>query len=91
MERIFNLFLRAEVKEVIFVDENRGQATNAYQVTFAAATPNYVSGTYLVDAHSGDMLKNMVQESSLKVSEEHLESLKESKKQFHSINWNRKR
>lgn len=70
----------AEVKEVIFVDENRGQATNAYQVTFAAATPNYVSGTYLVDAHSGDMLKNMVQESSLKVSEEHLESLKESKK-----------
>ncbi|TXR90132.1 peptidase M4, partial [Bacillus sp. SH7-1] len=69
-----------EVKEVIFVDENRGQARNAYQVTFAAATPNYVSGTYLVDAHSGDMLKNMVQESSLKVSEEHLESLKESKK-----------
>ena len=69
-----------EVKEVIFVDENRGQATNAYQVTFAAAAPNYVSGTYLVDAHSGDMLKNMVQESSLKVSEEHLESLKESKK-----------
>ncbi|ALL24017.1 M4 family metallopeptidase [Bacillus tropicus] len=69
-----------EVKEVIFVDENRGQATNAYQVTFAAVAPNYVSGTYLVDAHSGDMLKNMVQESSLKVSEEHLESLKESKK-----------
>ncbi|TNP20851.1 MULTISPECIES: M4 family metallopeptidase [Bacillus cereus group] len=69
-----------EVKEVIFVDENRGQAANAYQVTFAAAAPNYVSGTYLVDAHSGDMLKNMVQESSLKVSEEHLESLKESKK-----------
>ncbi|MGN5653056.1 M4 family metallopeptidase [Bacillus sp. Brlt_9] len=69
-----------EVKEVIFVDENRVQATNAYQVTFAAATPNYVSGTYLVNAHNGDMLKNMVQESSLKVSEEHLESLKESKK-----------
>ncbi|WP_212957995.1 M4 family metallopeptidase, partial [Bacillus sanguinis] len=69
-----------EVKEVIFVDENRGKATNAYQVTFAAATPNYVSGTYLVDAHSGDMLKNMVQESSLKVSEEHVESLKESNK-----------
>ncbi|WP_434683256.1 M4 family metallopeptidase [Bacillus sp. PM5] len=69
-----------EVREVIFVDENNGQASNAYQVTFAAATPNYVSGTYLVDAHSGDMLKNMVQESSLKVREEHLESLKESKK-----------
>ncbi|PGZ51546.1 peptidase M4 [Bacillus anthracis] len=69
-----------EVKEVIFVDENRGQATNAYQVTFAAATPNYVSGTYLVDAHSGDMLKNMVQESDLKVSEEHVEAIKEGKK-----------
>ena len=68
-----------EVKEVIFVDENHGQATNAYQVTFTAAAPNYVSGTYLVDAHSGDMLKNMVQESGLKVSEEHVESLKESK------------
>ncbi|HFJ9510001.1 MULTISPECIES: M4 family metallopeptidase [Bacillus cereus group] len=70
----------AEVKEVIFVDENRGQATNAYQVTFAAATPNYVSGTYLVDAHSGDMLKNMVQESDLKVSEERVEAIQESKK-----------
>ncbi|KZD27377.1 M4 family metallopeptidase [Bacillus cereus] len=69
-----------EVKEVIFVDENHGQATNAYQVTFAAATPNYVSGTYLVNAQNGDMLKNMVQESDLKVSEEHVESLKESKK-----------
>ncbi|HDR7282748.1 M4 family metallopeptidase [Bacillus paranthracis] len=70
----------AEVKEVIFVDENRGQATNAYQVTFAAATPNYVSGTYLVDAHSGDMLKNMVQESDLKVNEERVEAIQESKK-----------
>ncbi len=52
-----------EVKEVIFVDENNGQASNAYQVTFAAATPNYVSGTYLVNADNGEMLKNMVQES----------------------------
>lgn len=69
-----------EVKEVIFVNENNGQASNAYQVTFAAATPNYVSGTYLVDAHNGDMLKNMVQESDLKVSEEHVEAIKESKK-----------
>ncbi|PFZ50063.1 M4 family metallopeptidase [Bacillus wiedmannii] len=69
-----------EVKEVIFVNENNGQASNAYQVTFTAATPNYVSGTYLVNAHNGDMLKNMVQESSLKVSEEQVESLKETKK-----------
>ncbi|MDA1530958.1 M4 family metallopeptidase [Bacillus cereus group sp. TH260-2LC] len=69
-----------EVKEVIFVDENRGQAANAYQVTFAAAAPNYVSGTYLVDAHSGDMLKNMVQESDLKVNEERIEAIQESKK-----------
>ncbi|HDR8171917.1 TPA: M4 family metallopeptidase [Bacillus thuringiensis] len=69
-----------EVKEVIFVDENNGQSSNAYQVTFAAATPNYVSGTYLVNAQNGDMLKNMVQESDLKVSEEHVESLKETKK-----------
>lgn len=69
-----------EVKEVIFVDENNGQASNAYQVTFAAATPNYVSGTYLVDAHNGVMLKNTLQESDLKVSEEQVESLKENKK-----------
>ncbi len=27
-------------------------------------TPNYVSGTYLVNAHNGEMLKDMVQESS---------------------------
>ncbi|WP_144611420.1 M4 family metallopeptidase [Bacillus cereus] len=69
-----------EVKEVIFVNEKNGQASNAYQVTFAAATPNYVSGTYLVNAHNGDMLKNMVQESDLKVSEEHVEAIQESKK-----------
>ncbi|AJI06906.1 TPA: M4 family metallopeptidase [Bacillus tropicus] len=69
-----------EVKEVIFVNENNGQASNAYQVTFTAATPNYVSGTYLVNANNGDMLKNMVQESGLKVSEEHVESIEASKK-----------
>ncbi|MED0932557.1 M4 family metallopeptidase [Bacillus mobilis] len=69
-----------EVKEVIFVNENNGQASNAYQVTFTAATPNYVSGTYLVNANNGDMLKNMVQESDLKISEEHVKSIEESKK-----------
>ncbi|PEU85515.1 peptidase M4 [Bacillus cereus] len=69
-----------EVKEVIFVNENNGQASNAYQVRFTAATPNYVSGTYLVNAHNGDMLKNMVQESGLKVSEEHVKSIEASKK-----------
>ncbi|WP_144488251.1 M4 family metallopeptidase [Bacillus sp. ABP14] len=69
-----------EVKEVIFVNEKNGQASNAYQVTFAAATPNYVSGTYLVNAHNGNMLKNMVQESDLKVSEEHVEAIQEIKK-----------
>ncbi|MFJ8216367.1 M4 family metallopeptidase [Bacillus cereus] len=69
-----------EVKEVIFVNEKNGQASNAYQVTFTATTPNYVSGTYLVNANNGDMLKNMVQESGLKVSEEHVESIEESKK-----------
>ncbi|HFK1743165.1 TPA: M4 family metallopeptidase, partial [Bacillus cereus] len=68
-----------EVKAVIFVDENHGQASNAYQVTFAATTPNYVSGTYLVNAHNGEMLKDMVQESSLKISEEYVESVKENK------------
>lgn len=69
-----------EVKEVIFVNENNGQASNAYQVTFTAATPNYVSGTYLVNANNGDMLENMVQESDLKISEEHVKSIEESKK-----------
>ncbi|MGN4443681.1 M4 family metallopeptidase [Bacillus cereus group sp. MYBK79-1] len=69
-----------EVKEIIFVNEKNGQASNAYQVTFAAATPNYVSGTYLVNAHNGDLLKNMVQESDIKVSEEHDEAIKESEK-----------
>lgn len=33
-----------------------------------------------MNAHNGDMLKNMVQESILKVSEEQVESLKEIKK-----------
>ncbi len=46
----------------------------------SAATPSYVSGTYLVNADNGEMLKNMVQESGLKVSEEHAEPLKESRK-----------
>ncbi|MED1568469.1 M4 family metallopeptidase [Bacillus paramycoides] len=69
-----------EVKEVIFVDENNGQASNAYQVTFTAATPKYVSGTYLVNAHNGEMLKNMVQESDLKASEKLVGALKESSK-----------
>ncbi len=49
------------------------------RVTFAATTPNYVSGTYLVNAHNGEMLKDMVQESSLKISEEYVESVKENK------------
>ncbi|MED2040557.1 M4 family metallopeptidase [Bacillus wiedmannii] len=75
-----NFISEPEVKEVIFVNENHGQATNAYQVTFAAATPNYVSGTYLVNAHNGDMLKNMVQESNLKASEKLVGALKKSKK-----------
>ncbi|MEK0224413.1 M4 family metallopeptidase [Bacillus proteolyticus] len=69
-----------EVKEVIFVDENNGQASNAYQVTFEAATPNYVSGTYLVNAHNGEMLKNMLKESDLKASEKLVGALKESRK-----------
>ncbi|SFD66353.1 Zn-dependent metalloprotease, partial [Bacillus sp. 491mf] len=69
-----------EVKEVIFVDENNGQASNAYQVTFAAATPKYVSGTYLVNANNGEMLKNMVQESNLKASKKPVDTLKKSRK-----------
>ncbi|WP_242225036.1 immunoglobulin-like domain-containing protein [Bacillus cereus group sp. BfR-BA-01380] len=69
-----------EVKEVIFVDENNGQASNAYQVTFAAATPKYVSGTYLVNANNGEMLKNMVQESNLKASKKLVDTLKKSRK-----------
>ncbi|MBJ7961248.1 M4 family metallopeptidase [Bacillus cereus group sp. N28] len=69
-----------EVKEVIFVDENNGQASNAYQVTFAAVTPKYVSGTYLVNAHNGEMLKNMVQDSDLKASEKLVDALEESRK-----------
>ena len=52
-----NFISEPEVKEVIFVDEKNGQASNAYQVTFEAATPKYVSGTYLVNAQNGDMLK----------------------------------
>ncbi|MED0923961.1 M4 family metallopeptidase, partial [Bacillus paranthracis] len=75
-----NFISEPEVKEVIFVDENNGQASNAYQVTFEAATPKYVSGTYLVNAQNGDMLKNMVQESNLKASDKLVSALKNSKK-----------
>ncbi len=71
------LFRSQKLRKLFFVDENNGQASNAYQVTFEAATPKYVSGTYLVNAQNGDMLKNMVQESNLKASEKTSWSLKE--------------
>ncbi len=73
---ISSLFLSQKLKRLFFVDENNGQASNAYQVTFEAATPNYVSGTYLVNAQNGDMLKNMVQESNLKASDKLVGALK---------------
>ena len=46
-----------EVKEVILLMKIMDKSKNAYQVKFEAATPNYVSGTYLVNAQNGDMLK----------------------------------
>jgi hypothetical protein len=45
-----------------------GEAIQAYQVTFAVATPQYVSGTYIIDAEQGSMLQNMIEETPIKVS-----------------------
>ncbi len=42
---------------MVYVDENTNKATNAYQITFSASTPEYVSGTVLIDAFVGDLLK----------------------------------
>ncbi|MDZ5609877.1 M4 family metallopeptidase [Bacillus pseudomycoides] len=70
----------AESKLVIYVDENTKKATTAYQVTFSAATPQYVSGTYLMNAFNGEILKDMVQESSLKVDKKLVQLLQNDKK-----------
>ena len=79
-----SIFSEPEVKEVIFVDENNGQASNAYQVTFEAATPKYVSGTYLVNAQNGDMLK-IWYKSLTKASEKLVGALRKVKNSLTSL------
>jgi hypothetical protein len=54
------------VKPVIYMNEKSGEAIQAYQVTFAVATPQYVSGTYIIDAEQGSMLQNMIEETPIK-------------------------
>ncbi|PEZ32087.1 peptidase M4 family protein [Bacillus thuringiensis] len=64
------------VKPVIYTNEKSGEAIQAYQVTFAGATPQYVSGTYIVDAEQGAMLQNMIQETQIKVDETIVQKVK---------------
>ncbi|WP_428994088.1 M4 family metallopeptidase [Bacillus cereus] len=66
------------VKPVIYMNEKSGEAIQAYQVTFAVATPQYVSGTYIIDAEQGSMLQNMIEETPIKVSKAIVQKVKES-------------
>ncbi|HEQ3528710.1 TPA: M4 family metallopeptidase [Bacillus cereus] len=72
-----SFFSEPVVKPVIYMNEKSGEAIQAYQVTFAVATPQYVSGTYIVDAEQGSMLQNMIEETPIKVSEAIVQKVKE--------------
>ena len=56
-----------EIKQVVYVDENTNKATNAYQITFSASTPEYVSSTVLIDTFGGNLLKELVQKLGIQV------------------------
>ena len=76
---ILNLFLSQKLRKLFLLMKIMDRLAMHIKLHLRLP-PNYVSGTYLVDAHNGVMLKNTLQESDLKVSEEQVESLKENKK-----------
>lgn len=70
-----------EIKQVVYVDENTNKATNAYQITFSASTPEYVSGTVLIDAFGGNLLKELVQKLGIQVDSSIVQSATANKSQ----------
>lgn len=70
-----------EIKQVVYVDENTNKATNAYEITFSASTPEYVSGTVLIDAFVGDLLKELVQKLGVQVDSSIVQSATANKSQ----------
>ena len=57
------------------------KATNAYQITFSASTPEYVSGTVLIDAFGGNLLKELVQKLGIQVDSSIVQSATANKSQ----------
>ncbi|MEM5660520.1 hypothetical protein AAHB62_05730 [Bacillus cereus] len=92
MEIISTFIEEPEIKQVVYVDENTNKATNAYQITFSASTPEYVSGTVLIDAFGGNLLKELVQKLGIQVDSSIVQSATANKSQrFFKINRYRKR
>ncbi len=86
--QIFNLYgndltfvEEPEIKEVVYVDEITNKATNAYQINFSASTPEYVSGTVLIDAFNGNLLKEIVQKLGIQVDKNIVQSVTTNKSQ----------
>ncbi|MDR4943370.1 M4 family metallopeptidase [Bacillus wiedmannii] len=86
--QIFNLYgndltfiEEPEIKEVVYVDENTKKARNAYQINFSASTPEYVSGTVLIDAFNGNLLKEIVQKLGIQVDSSIVQSATSNKSQ----------
>ena len=76
---ISSLFLSQKLKRLFLLMKIMDKLKMHTKLNLKSATPNYVSGTYLVNAQNGDMLKNMVQESNLKASDKLVGALKKSK------------
>ncbi|WP_242143368.1 MULTISPECIES: M4 family metallopeptidase [unclassified Bacillus cereus group] len=70
-----------ETKQVVYVDENTGKAVNAYQINFSATVPEYISGTVLIDAQTGNLLKEIVQKSDIQVDPKIVQTMKVNKLQ----------
>ena len=64
-----------DIKPVIYVDENTSNAVNAYQMTFSAAVPEYISGTILIDAISGKLLKDLMQKTNVTLDKNIIEDM----------------
>ncbi|MEE3949915.1 M4 family metallopeptidase [Bacillus wiedmannii] len=86
--QIFNLYgndltfiEEPEIKEVVYVDENTKKARNAYQINFSASTPEYVSGTVLIDAFNSNLLKEIVQKLGIQVDSSIVQSATSNKSQ----------
>lgn len=69
-----------QIKQIIYVDKKSGQAVQAYLVKFAVSTPEYVSGTYILHAINGEILRDMVKKSNVKIKKEIINKLKNNQR-----------